>query len=173
MGERIITPSTISCYPLIPLETFVWVTPPVLDPDQMAEEKNRIKNLNRYRGWRNALRTHVACLCQFFKGESGFDTMLYPPSDRALLERLEQLQNEHVIGNGLRAEVFRAAIALAARDCQKEPVYPIDMLALEVTFSETAAPCKALVRLSPNTRTSALSLLEMKLAMLLLRCWSR
>ncbi len=62
--------------------------------------------------------------------------MLYPPSDKDLLQKLGQLYNEHAIGNGIRPEVFRAAIAVAARDCGREGAYPIDRTALECAFPE-------------------------------------
>ncbi len=129
-GVRIITPATISCYPLLEPEK------PGGD-DIGADEEIRIRSVNRYRGWRNALRTYVSCLYQFFKGESGFDMMMYPPSDRAPFEKLKLLQNNYNMGLGIRAEVFRAAIALAARDCSQESAYPIDQSALEYILPTT------------------------------------
>ncbi len=95
------------------------------------EQELSIRNQNRYWGWRNALRAYVACLYQFYKGETGFDTMLFPPSDKDLLEKLEQLFSEHSIGNAIRPEVFRAAIAVTARDCGREGAYPMDRAALD------------------------------------------
>ncbi len=65
--------------------------------------------------------------------------MMCPPSDRALLEKLEQLQSEHTIGIGLRPEVFRAAIALAARDCGHDCAFPIDKAALDFVFEASSS----------------------------------
>ncbi len=126
-GVKIITPATISCYPMLRLHQQVYAVEQNIDKEQGLS----IRNENRYWGWRNALRAYVACLYQFYKGETGFDTMIYPPSDKDMLEKLEQLFNEHSIGNGIRPEVFRAAIAVTARDCGRDGAYPIDRAALD------------------------------------------
>ncbi len=54
-GVRIIIPATISCYPILELEK------PKGD-DIGPDDEIRIRSVNRYRGWRNALRAYVACL---------------------------------------------------------------------------------------------------------------
>ncbi len=61
---------------------------------EVAELESKALAANRYRAWRSALRAAVAFSAQFYNGETGFDTA-YPPSDRQLLERLEELWSKH------------------------------------------------------------------------------
>ncbi len=48
MGARVITPATISCYPLLGLETLV--PDETMTEDELTQAAIRVKNLNRYRG---------------------------------------------------------------------------------------------------------------------------
>ncbi|MCP4193981.1 MAG: hypothetical protein GY768_25510, partial [Planctomycetaceae bacterium] len=88
----------------------------------------------RYKSWRNAFRAAVALGAQFCDGEVGCESA-YPPSDRVLLEQLEELWRKYHLGYALKPEVYRAAIAITAKEARSDPVFPEDRFAVECDVS--------------------------------------
>ncbi len=150
-GQRITIPAHVACYPLLKID-------PVKDDAWETVVGRRHLALNCYMEWRNALRAYVAFFSQFYKGDQGFDNAP-APSDRELLQRLEDLWENNYLGPALKPNVFRAAIAICAKACGRDAVTPTDLIAVDcdVSFAKhgsgAAARCGAIEEAGGCTST--------------------